>query len=296
MCFTEPVVDFLRAFLKYQIRNPKIPSDIEPIFQYLKNHQAKLPSTRIDKAKPFYYIYQQSQNNIPLKDKNIVWLYLFLAATLADLAFVLEGNSQMRFFSKPLILLGLILYFYRITKPIAWTLLTKSILAALIFSWIGDILLMWNRLFIYGLGAFLMAHICYIIGFRVAQKNSTPLEGVNFVKAFFYNLPIYLASAFVFYLINPGLGSMKIPVVTYIVVILGMVTTARDRYKKCNPASFWQVFIGAILFFISDGAIAINRFFVEFPESGILIMGTYAVAQLLIVMGIRSFLIQPSTG
>lgn len=197
----------------------------------------------------------------------------------------------MRFFSKPLILLGLIFYFYRITKPIASTLLTKSILGALIFSWIGDILLMWSHLFIYGLGAFLMAHVCYIIGFRLAQNGPTRLDQVNFVKSFFYNLPIYLAAAFVFYLINPNLGGMKIPVIAYIIVIVSMVATARDRFKKCNPASFWQVFIGAILFFISDGAIAISRFFVEFPESGILIMGTYAIAQLLIVMGIRSYLI-----
>ncbi|HSF55868.1 MAG TPA: lysoplasmalogenase [Algoriphagus sp.] len=226
-----------------------------------------------------------------MRNKNIIWLYLFLLATLADLAFVIEGNSEMRFYSKPLILVGLILYFYQITKPIATTLLTKSILGALIFSWIGDILLLWSHLFIYGLGAFLMAHVCYIIGFKLAQNGPTRLDQVNFIKAFFYNLPIYLAAAFVFYLINPNLGNMKIPVIAYIIVIVSMVATARDRFKKCNPASFWQVFIGAILFFISDGAIAISRFFVEFPESGILIMGTYAIAQLLIVMGIRSYLI-----
>lgn len=216
---------------------------------------------------------------------------MFLAATLADLAFLVEGNSDLRFFSKPLILLGLILYFYQITKPIASTLLTKSILGALVFSWIGDILLMWSHLFIYGLGAFLIAHVCYIIGFKLAQSSPARLEQVNFVKSFFYNLPIYLAAAFVFYLINPNLGNMKIPVIAYIIVIVSMVATARDRFKKCNPASFWQVFIGAILFFVSDGAIAVSRFFVDFPESGILIMGTYAIAQLLIVMGIRSYLI-----
>ncbi len=228
-----------------------------------------------------------------MKDKNIIWLYFFLAATLADLAFLIEGNSELRFYSKPLIILGLIVYFYQITRPIASTLLTKSILSALIFSWIGDILLMWPQLFVYGLGAFLMAHICYIIGFRVAQSRPSPMEHVNFVKAFFYNFPIYIAAAFVFYLINPGLGPMRIPVVAYIVVIVGMVATARDRFKKCNAASFWQVFIGAILFFVSDGAIAVSRFFQDFQESGIVIIGTYATAQLLIVMGIRSYLINP---
>jgi uncharacterized membrane protein YhhN len=228
-----------------------------------------------------------------VRDKNIIWLYLFLVGTLADLAFVLEGNSAMRFYSKPLILAGLILYFYRITRPIASTLLTKSILSALVFSWIGDILLMWSHLFVYGLGAFLMAHVCYIIGFKIAQRKLGTAVQVNFVKSFFYNLPIYLAAAFIYYLIHPNLGSMRIPVIAYMVVIVTMVATARERFKKCNQSSFWQVFIGAIFFFISDGAIAISRFFNEFAESGILIMGTYAIAQLLIVMGIRSYLINP---
>ena len=229
-----------------------------------------------------------------MKDKNIVWLYLFLLATLADLVFIIDGNSDYRFFSKPLILLSLILYFFRITKPIASTLLTKSILGGLIFSWLGDVLLMWPHLFVFGLGAFLMAHVCYIIGFKVAQQGPSRLEQVNFVRIFFFNLPIYLAAALVFYLIYPNLGSLKIPVIAYIVVIVSMVATARDRFKKCNPASFWQVFVGAIFFFISDGVLAVGRFFREFPESGVIIMGTYATAQLLIVMGIRSYLINPN--
>ncbi|MBS4070894.1 MAG: lysoplasmalogenase [Algoriphagus sp.] len=226
-----------------------------------------------------------------MRDKNIIWLYLFLIATIADLTFLLEGNSSMRFFSKPLILIGLILYFFQITKPIASTLLTKSILSALIFSWIGDILLMWPHLFVYGLGSFLMAHICYMIGFKLAQKSETRIQQVDFVRTFFFNLPIYLVAAFTFYLINPNLGNMKVPVITYIIVIVSMVATARDRFKKCDSASFWQVFIGAVLFFISDGIIALSKFYQAFPESGVLIMGTYATAQLLIIMGIRSYLI-----
>jgi uncharacterized membrane protein YhhN len=226
-----------------------------------------------------------------LRDKNIIWLYLFLAATIADLSFLIEEDSSMRIFSKPLILIGLILYFFQITRSISSTLLTKSILSALIFSWIGDVLLMWSHLFVYGLGSFLMAHICYIIGFRLAQKSETRIQRVDFVKSFFFNLPIYLVAAFTFYLINPNLGNLKIPVIGYIIVIVSMVITARERFKKCEPSSFWQVFIGALLFFVSDGIIALSKFYHDFPESGILIMGTYATAQLLIVMGIRSYLV-----
>jgi uncharacterized membrane protein YhhN len=226
-----------------------------------------------------------------LKDKNIIWLYLFLIATISDLFFLIEGNSSMRYFSKPLIMIALIIYFYVLSKSIASTFLAKSIMAALIFSWIGDILLMWSNLFVYGLGAFLMAQVCYIIGFRLAQQSPNRLDQINFIISFFFNLPIYLIAGLTFYLILPGLGNLKIPVIIYILVIVGMVTTARDRFKKCTPDSFWQVFIGASLFFISDGVIALSKFYKQFPESGVIIMGTYASAQLLIVMGIRSYLV-----
>jgi uncharacterized membrane protein YhhN len=136
-----------------------------------------------------------------------------------------------------------------------------------------------------------MAHVCYIIGFRLAQKSESKIHQVDFVRTFFFNLPIYMVAAITFYLINPNLGNMKIPVIAYLIVIVSMVTTARERFKKCDPSSFWQVFIGALLFFISDGMIALSKFYKAFPESGVLIMGTYATAQLLIVMGIRSYLI-----
>lgn len=225
--------------------------------------------------------------------RGLIWLYLFLIATMADIAFALEGNLDLRFYSKPLILASLIAYFYQISKPASETLLIKAVLSALIFSWIGDILLLWNELFLFGLGSFLIAQVCYIISFKVAQKAPETILNQNFIKNFFINLPIYFLAAFIYYLINPNLGAYKMPVVVYIIVIVSMVTTARERFGKSNSASFWQVFLGASLFFASDGLIALNRFYLAFPEANVLIMGTYATGQLLIVMGIRSFLIQP---
>ncbi len=244
-----------------------------------------------DQYRFLFYLVELIQNIIRLRDKNIIWLYLFLIATISDLFFLTESNPSIRIFSKPLILLSLTIYFFKLSQKISFTLLAKSILAALLFSLIGDILLLWPKLFVYGLGSFLMAHVCYIIGFRLAQESSPRLGQLNFIKAFLFNLPIYLAAIFVLYLILPNLGNLKIPVLTYILVIVSMVATARDRFKKCSPASFWQVYIGALLFFTSDGIIAINKFYQSFPESDVMIMGTYASGQLLIVMGIRSYLV-----
>lgn len=234
-----------------------------------------------------------NKSKLALKKKYILWLYLFLFATLADIALIIERNDDYRIYTKPAIVLGLILYFYQLSRPIAQTLLSKSILAALIFSWIGDILLLWPDLFVYGLGAFLMAQSCYIIGFKVARFHPGQVGNVNFIKIFFSNLPIYFIAAFIFYLINPNLGVLKIPVAIYIIVIVSMLTMAKERYKNTSKDSFWQVFLGASLFFISDGMIAISLYYQDFPESGVLIMGTYATAQLLIIMGIRSHIINP---
>ena len=136
-----------------------------------------------------------------------------------------------------------------------------------------------------------MAHVCYIFGFRLAQQPEGRVDSWYFIRTFFYNIPIFIVAGMVFYFIYPNLGGLKIPVIAYILVIVGMVTTARARFKKTNAASFWQILIGALFFLVSDGILALARFYKDFPEAGILIMGTYATAQLLLVMGIRSYLV-----
>ncbi|MCH7413376.1 lysoplasmalogenase [Belliella sp. R4-6] len=223
-----------------------------------------------------------------MKNKNIYWLYLYLIVGIIDLAMTAQGNTEMRIYSKPLIVIPLTIYFFQISKNLSGTILRKAMIAALLFSWMGDALLIFPKLFLYGLGAFLMVHICYVISFKLSQTKPFEIGQVNFIKLFLYNLPIYLPAVIVYYLVNPNLGEMKIPVIIYMLVILTMVTTARERFKKTNPASFWQVFVGALFFMISDGILALNMFFKSFPESGVLVMGTYLLAQLLIVMGIRA--------
>ena len=131
-----------------------------------------------------------------MKDKNVVWLYVFLIAVILDLAFIVEGNFDLRLYSKPFILLGLTLYFFTLSKPIRGTLLSKAILSSLVFSWLGDVLLLQDNLFAFGLGSFLLAQTCYIIGFKVAQFNPGKIGEVNFIRTFFINLPIYFCGLF----------------------------------------------------------------------------------------------------
>lgn len=227
--------------------------------------------------------------------KGIIWLYLFLGAAIVDMAFITQSQEQYRYFSKPFIILGLLVYFLQTTTPIKGSVLRKSVATGLMFSLLGDTLLLFPGMFLYGLGAFLMTHICYIIAFKLTQNHTINLMKVNFVKIFLYNLPIYIAAAFVYYLVQSNLYELKIPVIIYIMVIVMMVTISRERFGRTNASSFWQVFVGALLFFTSDGILALNRFFQPIEDAGVMIMGLYMVAQLLILMGIRSHIISIKT-
>ncbi|MDN3669323.1 lysoplasmalogenase [Echinicola jeungdonensis] len=223
--------------------------------------------------------------------KEIIWLYLYLFAGLADMAMIIQQIDAYRIFTKPLILISLTIYFFTSTRLIKNSLLRKSMGTALIFLLAGDILKLFPSYFWLGWGAYLITQICYIIAFKLTQSHTIQLKGMNFVKLFFYNLPIYILAAFLYYLINDQLNQLKTPIIIYILTMVLMVSIARERYKRTNILSYSQVFLGALLFMISDSIQALDIFFRPIPSDEVLVRGTFTLAHLLIVMGIRSHLI-----
>jgi uncharacterized membrane protein YhhN len=129
-----------------------------------------------------------------------------------------------------------------------------------------------------GLVAFLLAHVMYIITF-LKQKN-TLQQPFTFIAI----LLVYASG--LFYLLKGGLGAMLIPVVIYMLAILTMATTAYLRKGTVTHLSYTMVFIGAVLFMVSDSLLALNMFYKPFPFANIGIMLTYALAQFFIVIGI----------
>jgi len=71
----------------------------------------------------------------------------------------------------------------------------------------------------------------------------------------------------------------------YSTFIIVMLAGAINRIEKVNHTSYYLVLTGAILFVLSDSAIAVNKFSYNFPYSGTVIMSTYVIAQYLIVTG-----------
>ena len=131
-----------------------------------------------------------------------------------------------------------------------------------------------------GLGSFLLAHVLYIITFLIIRRQSRPPLRWSWIIAVLAYLLILL------YMLMPFLGELKIPVVTYAVVLCAMLLSVVHAFR--NPYSRPGVICvaGALLFVISDSVLAINKFHTGFPLAGIVIMLTYGFAQYMLVTGL----------
>jgi uncharacterized membrane protein YhhN len=216
-----------------------------------------------------------------MKTKIISLVYFLTGALFLVLGD--KGSFVSGFISKALIIP--VLMFLLITS--FTTGLNRShrlMLAALFFSWAGDVMLELTNIsanmFITGLLCFLLAHIMYFIVFFL-----TPGESVILRKYVYLLVPVILYGAGLLYYLYDDLADLRIPVIIYTAAILTMLIGAIDRFKKVNQKSYLLVLTGAILFLISDSAIAINKFGHHFEYSSIVIMSTYVIAQYLIVAG-----------
>lgn len=158
------------------------------------------------------------------------------------------------------------------------------IVAALLFSWTGDIFLQLRRdrgrYFVPGLAAFLMAHICYTAVFVKQQGNETILHNRTWIL-----IPVIIYGFGLILFLYNNLGKKKVPVIIYSITILCMLTSALSIYGKVDQRSFLLVISGALLFVISDSVLAINRFGHRFRAAQACIMTTYVTGQFLIIMG-----------
>ncbi|NER14718.1 lysoplasmalogenase [Leptobacterium flavescens] len=219
--------------------------------------------------------------------KSNYFLLLFLFLVVLDLVLTTYGLSLYRQFSKPLILLSLLIYFGVSGKKLQKKIYLPAMLA-LGFSLLGDIFLLYDGIsgtyFILGLLSFLTAHIFYSITFLRQRALKNPPAFNLFIAA------LLAYSIFLFSILKPQLGALMLPVIIYILVILFMAITSVKRYGRVNKNSFLLVFAGALFFLASDSILALNKFLTEIPLSHIWVMGTYAAAQFLIVKGLLTSL------
>lgn len=218
--------------------------------------------------------------------KKEIFLKGFLIIAVFNLFLILMNYDTFSLCLKPFLMSSLFLYDY-----LNDSFKTKKLLlSALIFSWIGDVLLIFSNtnqwFFISGLLAFLTAHIFYIVLFsKLGTSNpykNKPLFWIGiFLTVFYLNSILEI--------LLPSLGPLKIPVSIYAFTIAVMLGFAWRGFITWNNNARFYILFGAIAFIASDTFLAINKFQSPINNATILIMSTYLAAQFGIVYGVNRF-------
>jgi uncharacterized membrane protein YhhN len=161
------------------------------------------------------------------------------------------------------------------------------ILLGLVLGAAGDVALLGksNRAFLAGLVAFLLGHLAYVIAciHTVDPHHTLPLAGPYAIAPTVVGLT---ALAWLW----PRLGSLRIPVIVYVAVIISMVIAAIAvaRSDMLSPHARERLVIGAVLFFISDLAVARDKFVEKGFSNRAWGLPTYYAGQLFIAWSLAS--------
>lgn len=188
------------------------------------------------------------------------WLFfLAVAFALLDWYAAWKENRMLLFVAKPATLLFLILWSLQLT---GWHGLMFWFGLGLIFSLAGDVFLLFSaRWFMAGLGAFLLAHLAFIVGFN------TPLPKLNLYSLLMAVFVAILATQ-IMKVIIPGvqrLPSRRVMVpatqaygsALSLMFLSTLITLFSNTWIP--QAALWAA-LGGMFFFISDSTLSYDRF------------------------------------
>ncbi len=209
---------------------------------------------------------------------------LALLLTLTGVALIradIAGAREQVYLFKPLAT-GIILASVLFAPPRPSSRYRALIAGGLVLSLVGDVLLMLPvNLFAAGLGAFLIAHLCYVSAFAThgGGRDSSRVAILPFAA---------VAATMLLYL-WPSLGALRAPVVLYIGVIATMAWQGWARFTRVRTGGAKRAAWGALFFLVSDGTLAVNKFRGPIGDKAtvtIVVLGTYLVAQWLIASSV----------
>ena len=154
------------------------------------------------------------------------------------------------------------------------SLFGQFILAGLLLSFLGDIFLLGRakELFLAGLVSFLLGHLAYVAAFII--------HGIDFLYAAGGIVVVAVKGAAIFRWLKPHIPpNLLRPVVAYIIVISAMVATALGALGEAAPP---RLILGALFFYISDIAVARDRFVTKDFRNRVVGLPIYYAGQLLI--------------
>ena len=141
-----------------------------------------------------------------------------------------------------------------------------------------------RRFFLPGLIAFLLAHICYVVGL-----NPTLPPGPSLLVL----IPVAVIGAVLFRGLAQGLREqgqerMLAPVALYSLVLSGTLFSAWATFFRPDWGALRALIavIGASLFFASDAMLAWDRFVRSFPRARLWVHMTYHVGQVALAVSL----------
>jgi uncharacterized membrane protein YhhN len=150
------------------------------------------------------------------------------------------------------------------------------LVAGLALCAVGDVLLLGDRTFDIGLVVFLLGHVFYIVGFHAAL----PIGRWSLLVL----ASLLIVSGGAARWLWPHLGRRRFSVLAYVVVISVMVWGGVSAFMRGSLP--WKAAAGAILFYLSDLAVARHRFVQPSFVNRALGLPIYYLGQLLLALTI----------
>jgi uncharacterized membrane protein YhhN len=178
----------------------------------------------------------------------MVYALVCAAGVVAFLVAEWRRSSLGRWLAKPIASAGFVAVAWSRGAPAS--AYGRWVLAALVFSLLGDVLLIPESTFMAGLGAFLVGHLLFAGAF-VARGVSCVVAATAATGAALAAVPVAR------WLLPHVKGGMRAPVVAYMTAISAMVSLAAGSFAL-RPAPL--LLGGALAFYFSDLSVARDRF------------------------------------
>jgi uncharacterized membrane protein YhhN len=192
------------------------------------------------------------------------------------------ANDRIRFTAKPLASLAFVLVgVFALTDNASIEEFEIATVIGLVLGALGDVALLSEHGFLAGLGSFLLGHLAYVVAVGTYLPPRTWLAAAGPYAA----LPAGVGLAALAYL-WPKLGKLRVPVIFYVLVIITMVIAAialvRTDILDMHRDRRELFAVGAVLFFISDLAVARDKFVAKGFANRVWGLPVYYGAQILI--------------
>ncbi|MBQ1810195.1 MAG: lysoplasmalogenase [Erysipelotrichaceae bacterium] len=215
-------------------------------------------------------------------------LILFAAFSIIHLYDSYRDNAEGRAKTKPFLLLFLLLFYVSAAKH-----LDVFLALALLFSWLGDVLLIpkGHKWFTIGGISFMISHLFFILTYRHhIHLRDIPLHLLLPAAVLYYGISLLVIRQ-----IQPTTPKKMIaPMYFYLLCNSTMNLFSFVQLWQNRSAGAVIAFIGAILFFMSDCCLFLVRYYKD-PEivfrKHFTVMLTYLLGELMIVLGILKLMI-----